>query len=128
MLRRDRLQMVRDRIAAEPPKALKMDRWHCGTSHCIGGWADVLMGTPEAIQKRDPWLAGPRAREWLGLSSSQSGILFSPWEEDETNYIDVFLPNASQITKADALAALDSLINAESDDALPVWPVKAEAA
>ena len=28
--------------ALATPDALKMDQWHCGTSHCIAGWAETL--------------------------------------------------------------------------------------
>jgi hypothetical protein len=24
------------------PSNLRMDKWHCGTTHCIGGWACVI--------------------------------------------------------------------------------------
>jgi hypothetical protein len=35
----------------ERPGSLKMDAWHCGTSHCIGGWACVLSEYAARIEK-----------------------------------------------------------------------------
>lgn len=31
------------RSGAIPHNQFDMTRWHCGTSHCIGGWVDVYM-------------------------------------------------------------------------------------
>ncbi|MEM6477243.1 MAG: hypothetical protein AAF687_13880, partial [Pseudomonadota bacterium] len=33
-------------VLAEPHR-LKMDSWHCGTSHCIAGWAETLADIPK---------------------------------------------------------------------------------
>lgn len=32
------------------PERLDMDRWHCGTSHCIAGWACVLDKTAKELE------------------------------------------------------------------------------
>ncbi len=32
------------------PGSLKMDSWHCGTSHCLAGWAAVLSETARKIE------------------------------------------------------------------------------
>ena len=37
------LLKVKEAILAEPDN-FDMDQWHCGTSHCICGWAQVLSG------------------------------------------------------------------------------------
>ena len=36
----------------ERPGSLKMDKWHCGTSHCIGGWECMLNKDAAEIEKR----------------------------------------------------------------------------
>ena len=115
-MNRERLQMVRDRIASEPPERLDMSAYHCGSAHCIAGWADVIMGTKPTPGVDYRWDAGHRAQAWLGLDTEQANELFQPVGFYEIDY-----------TQADALAALDSLINADSDDALPVWPERVSA-
>ena len=32
------------------PGSLKMDSWHCGTSHCLAGWATVLSPVAQKIE------------------------------------------------------------------------------
>jgi hypothetical protein len=39
------LQQVKQAILAEPDK-FRMDRWSCGTAHCIAGWACLLRDIP----------------------------------------------------------------------------------
>ena len=34
------------------PSNLKMDNWHCGTQHCIAGWATTLNPIAREIEKR----------------------------------------------------------------------------
>ncbi len=34
----------------ERPNSLKMDSWHCGTSHCLAGWACVINKTAMKIE------------------------------------------------------------------------------
>lgn len=36
---------IKDRLLAEPEN-FEMQSWHCGSTHCIGGWAQVIAGTP----------------------------------------------------------------------------------
>jgi hypothetical protein len=50
--------------------------WHCGTTHCFAGWAQVLSGRPasDATVRRD-------ARQFLGLTSQQSDYLFSAYRK-----------------------------------------------
>ena len=41
------------------PDALKMNNWHCGTSHCLAGWATVLCSLGlEVEEKSDTETAG----------------------------------------------------------------------
>jgi hypothetical protein len=41
------------------PNGLHMGDWHCGTAHCLAGWATVLNTTAQAIeQKTDTETAG----------------------------------------------------------------------
>jgi hypothetical protein len=35
------------------PGSLKMNDWHCGTAHCIGGWACVLNPLAKQIEKEN---------------------------------------------------------------------------
>jgi hypothetical protein len=39
------LEKIAEIIIAEPEN-FDMGHFHCGTSHCIGGWAEILTGTP----------------------------------------------------------------------------------
>jgi len=99
--------MVRDRIASEPPEHTNMldtrSDAGCETAYCIAGWAQVIRrGRYEGSALFD-------SKDWLELSRGQAARLFLPDCMDE-------------LTQADALVALDSLINATDDDALPVWP------
>lgn len=50
-------------IEEADPRLCEMSFWHrpveCGTAHCIGGWIDVVAGTPKisttgVLQKLDP--------------------------------------------------------------------------
>ncbi|SHN45859.1 hypothetical protein, partial [Chitinophaga sp. CF418] len=34
------------------PGCLKMSDWHCGTSHCLAGWATILSPIAGEIEKR----------------------------------------------------------------------------
>lgn len=40
----DLLKKIGDIIRESPPEKFTMGTWHCGTAHCIGGWAVVLAG------------------------------------------------------------------------------------
>src|SRR5215469_18928586 len=50
----------------------KQDDWHCGTSHCFGGWAQILSGKPanNATVRRD-------ARVFLELTAHQADYCFA---------------------------------------------------
>lgn len=63
-------QQVLDQIVAHP-ETWDQTQWHCGTSHCFAGWAQVLSGKPadETTARRD-------ARIYLDLSSWQADQLF----------------------------------------------------
>lgn len=37
------LEKIRAKVTAEP-KLLDVHGWHCGTAHCLAGWAQVLAG------------------------------------------------------------------------------------
>lgn len=63
----------------EHPETWNQWGWHtryyyqCATSHCIGGWGQVLSGRPanSDFARRD-------AREFFDISSPQADYLFSP--------------------------------------------------
>lgn len=69
------LQQVKARILAEP-NAFRMDTWSCGTAHCIGGTALLLVGDPIVNPEDQAWFqhtatgeeAGDAAARVLGLS------------------------------------------------------------
>ena len=75
-----------EQIAANAlPNHLKMDSVHCGTSHCIAGWAGVLF--PEDVR-----------REWelvdaITLLGNEAHAVF--YEDDDTGreFLEQFLPN-----------------------------------
>ena len=52
-MNRERLQIVRDRIASEPPERLNMRDWKCGTAFCIGGWSDVIQAESLGFSQDD---------------------------------------------------------------------------
>lgn len=45
------IKAVAERIISQPSD-LKMDTWHCGTSHCIGGWACIISPIASQIEKK----------------------------------------------------------------------------
>lgn len=118
-MNRENLKALRDLIASQPPERLDMTNYYsengaepdilhnCGTAACIAGWEGF----------RTDWV-GLHNRfesdqaESLDLTPRQAEALFTP----SGFYID------EAYTHADALHALDSLIYAEADDALPQWP------
>ena len=53
------------------PENWDQTQWHCGTSHCFGGWAQILAGKPadSLTVRRD-------AREFLGLNAKEANYLF----------------------------------------------------
>ena len=54
------------------PKSWNQLYWHCGTSHCYGGWAQVLSGA--TINKNT---AFEDARRWLELSIFEAKEAFN---------------------------------------------------
>lgn len=56
----------------EHPETWDQSNWHCGTSHCFAGWAQVMSGkNPSDLSASDD------AREWLGLGYYDSKWLFA---------------------------------------------------
>lgn len=47
-----------------------MGNWHCGTVHCIGGWAEVLTGNEKSY-------SAAKKAKILGLNVDESDRLFS---------------------------------------------------
>lgn len=64
------LERVKEIIRREPQN-LEMSTWHCGTSHCIGGWLQILDGNqPNRLRVREDacralGLLGPYAANCL---------------------------------------------------------------
>jgi hypothetical protein len=53
---KQRLEVIRAQILAEPER-FKMSVYHwCGTTHCIAGWAQVLF-PPEGVDTSGRWYA-----------------------------------------------------------------------
>ncbi|MGL5937068.1 MAG: hypothetical protein ACRCZI_15765 [Cetobacterium sp.] len=55
------------------PETWNQKMWHCGTTHCFAGWAQVLSGKQanEDTARRD-------ARVYLDLSIYEADYLFDP--------------------------------------------------
>jgi hypothetical protein len=80
------LQATLDAVLANP-KHWKQTRWHCGTSHCFAGFAEMIrLGeNPKeeckaAMACNDPWQHDHEAydlasqedtKQWLGLSDDE---------------------------------------------------------
>ncbi|KQW79749.1 hypothetical protein [Brevundimonas sp. Root1279] len=73
----------------------------CGTAACIAGWANSIWGGFDSGS----------AMEALDLSEIQGLELFEPAGFEDGGY-----------TRADAIAAIQSMLDNPADDALPVWP------
>lgn len=65
----ERLRAVLTQIE-EHPETWDQSQWHCGSSHCFMGWAQVMSGKREnvATMRRD-------VRPWLGLTRDQFSAL-----------------------------------------------------
>jgi hypothetical protein len=119
-MNRERLTILRDHLASLPDERVDM-RWYvsgegagfpdapvklldeCGTAACIAGWAAYLFEvSPEG------------AFEPLSLTADQSSELFFP---------DDF--SCGHLTRADAITAINSMLENPSDDARPIWPERA---
>jgi len=111
-MNRERLTILRDHLASLPDERVHMNYvrkdLECGTVCCIGGWAGYL-ADPEAA-----WAGLSEGADWLQLSGQQSSALFWPNE--------VFGLDLDDLTRADAIAAIQSMLDSPDDDALPVWP------
>jgi len=58
------LRKIKDKIL-EQPEGFQMEGWHCGTAHCIAGWAQILSG-----YKESSFFCEFDATEALGLPQS----------------------------------------------------------
>lgn len=65
LLKRIKRQILRN------PKQFSMAHWHCGTTHCIAGWAQVLAGKAPDVHHA-VW----DARHALAISDEQADQLF----------------------------------------------------
>lgn len=70
-MNREHYQLVLDQITAHP-ETWNQTQWHCGTTHCFAGWAQVLSGQPanKDTARRD-------ARIYLDLSYQEADYLFA---------------------------------------------------
>ena len=90
--RDERLDLVL-RTIEENPQHWDQRNWHCGTSHCFAGFAQLLgrrMSLGTSIDKDHPYVMDGAvyhhpsgdAQEWLGLTEQQCSIfdngLFDP--------------------------------------------------
>lgn len=71
-MNREHYQQVLDQITAHP-ETWNQSLWHCGTTHCFAGWAQLLAGLPvnDMTVRRD-------ARIFLDLSYHEANRLFAP--------------------------------------------------
>lgn len=56
----------------ECPGEWDQKTWHCGTKHCVGGWAQILGGRPQDMDA-----TAKDAMELIGLSQEDAAWLFS---------------------------------------------------
>jgi hypothetical protein len=70
-IKKENLLAVMAHIEANPA-CHKQDTWHCGTSHCFGGWAQIMGGNKanDATVRRD-------ARIFLGITEHEANKLFA---------------------------------------------------
>jgi len=119
-MNRERLTILRDHLASLPDERVDMrhirTERECGTVCCIAGWANELRGEPSGTDS---------AAKWLGLTMDQRSVLFyAELFDDERNEYVVDLP-LDDLTRQDAIAAIQSMLDSPDDDALPVWSEKA---
>ena len=71
------------------PNHLRMEIVHCGTSHCIAGWAGVLF--PEHVRR------GWELVDAIALLGNEAHAVF--YEDDDTGrqFLEQFLPNKETI-------------------------------
>lgn len=120
-MNRERLKALRDHLAGLPDERVDMDyvriERDCGSVCCIAGWANEL------------WAEGDihttTAQNLLGLSDEQASALFYAEVPDGDGDFGVLtLAKLSELTRLDAIAAIDSMLANPGDDALPFWPEK----
>lgn len=80
---------------------------HCGTVACMVGWTGAIFSP--RVQEYD----SPEAAIDLDLNRDQRQLLFMP-----DGY------SRGKLTKDDAIAAIQSMLDSPADDALPIWPEK----
>ena len=56
----------------EHPETWNQKKWHCGTSHCFAGWAQILSG-----KEPDQFTVRKDARVFLGLSRPEANYYFA---------------------------------------------------
>jgi hypothetical protein len=44
------MKIIAEKVLSHPG-SLRMDRWHCGTSHCVAGWECVLNEDAKKIEQ-----------------------------------------------------------------------------
>lgn len=112
-MNRERLTLVRDHLSRLPDEQVDMSIVEttrgCGTVACIAGWTNVI--------SENRGFGTSRAGEWLELSDPQQQRLF--YAEDVTGRP---VADLDDLTRADAIAAIQSMLDNPDDDALPVWP------
>lgn len=69
--RKDRADEILAMIESDP-SCWDQEVWHCGTSHCFGGWAQIKSGRPA-----DFYTVRRDARLWLGITAYEANRLFS---------------------------------------------------
>lgn len=55
----------------ENPSCWRQEKWHCGSSHCFAGWAQILSG-----KAANDDTARKDARKFLGLTIKEADCLF----------------------------------------------------
>ena len=66
------------------PNHLKMSRVHCGTSHCIAGWAGVLFP--------DPVRTGWELVDAIALLGNEAHAVFYEGDDTGRQFLEQFLP------------------------------------
>lgn len=85
-INKELLQKTLDTIKANP-QHWKQDTWHCGTSHCFAGFAELIGNNiPISISDKElrdiklhtnlRWSTCLNAEELLGITDADSDILF----------------------------------------------------
>jgi len=70
-MNKENLKAVIDHIKAHP-ETWDQQTYHCGSTHCLAGHAQIMSGMPENNN-----CAHRDAREWLGLSDDEADRLFN---------------------------------------------------